>query len=185
MLRRATAAAHIPQLLSKSGHGLLSARRVPLFLLLFLLVRPLILLQPFRLFIDHAQLLQLPVMIAIVIVAIVVIVVLHRGHRLVLEQQRAGREEGFGLLRRRSIVIIITTSSAYLFSVHLLLADLLVRGGGVFHLALDAIFLLVNAVITLTDLLKMDNRADIAARAAATEVQRHFAQLMIVLIIMP
>ena len=137
MLRRATAAAHIPQLLSKSGHGLLSARRVPLFLLLFLLVRPLILLQPFRLFIDHAQLLQLPVMIAIVIVAIVVIVVLHRGHRLVLEQQRAGREEGFGLLgcwhfgrlllRRRSIVIIITTSSAYLFSVHLLLADLLVR----------------------------------------------------------
>ena len=52
------------------------------------------------------------------------------------------------------------------------------------YFALNAILLLINAVVSLADLLKVNDGRDVAARATASEIQGHLAQLVIILLIL-
>ena len=53
------------------------------------------------------------------------------------------------------------------------------------HFALEAIFLLIKAVVSLAYLLKVDDGRDVAARAATSKIQGHLAQLVVMLLILP
>ena len=52
------------------------------------------------------------------------------------------------------------------------------------HFALNAILLLIKAIVPLTDLLQVDDGRDVATRAATSEIQRHLAQLVVILLIL-
>ena len=52
------------------------------------------------------------------------------------------------------------------------------------YFALNAILLLINAVVSLADLLQVNDGRDVAARAATSEIQGHLAHLVIILLIL-